>query len=607
MRPAAAAGPCSPDSSSGAGSAVVVAATCDPPTTVVGIVRSFGPGLIIAGSVVGSGELIATTKTGAEAGISLLWLILIGCVIKVFVQIELGRFAICNGKTTLAALDSVPGPRLRVNGIVWFWVLMFLVGQAQLGAIVGGVGQAISLACPISGDYSRMIAVPSLDELKRYLLWDADHAVGDPGLHQLAETQQRRVVLGQRLVSERLKNAGPPGIDALIAVRELLAAENALTLARAESGADSPQAQAAGQELRAVEARVLAQLNPATHDDRWWATIVTLGTIGLLYRGRYQLMQRVATVLVMSFTFVTVGNVIALQSTPQWRISAAEILYGLSFHLPPPPILPPGTLERLRDPLMTALATFGIIGVGAAELVAYPYWCLEKGYARFTGPRTADPAWGRRARGWMMVMHYDAFACMVLYTVVTVAFLLTGVAVMHTQGLNPDGMRMVGTLLEQYVPVFGAYARWLFLAGAISVLYGTFLVGNASNARMLADVLKVFRLAPGDDPERQAQLVRYCCVLLPASNLALYWTGANPVALILLGGTMQALMLPLLGIAALYFRYRAMDDRLRPGRMWDGLLWISCAGLLIAGVYIGWNQGSKLLGEARALLSIVAS
>ncbi len=37
------------------------------------------------------------------------------------------------------------------------------------------------------------------------------------------------------------------------------------------------------------------------------------------------------------------------------------------------------------NPIGTALATFGIIGVGAAELVVYPYWCLEKGYARFTG------------------------------------------------------------------------------------------------------------------------------------------------------------------------------------------------------------------------------
>ncbi len=53
----------------------------NPPLSIVGIIRNLGPGLIIAGSIVGSGELIATTKTGAEAGFSLLWISFIGLLI----------------------------------------------------------------------------------------------------------------------------------------------------------------------------------------------------------------------------------------------------------------------------------------------------------------------------------------------------------------------------------------------------------------------------------------------------------------------------------------------------------------------------------------------
>ena len=62
-----------------------------PPNSIGGILWRLGPGLIVAGSIVGSGELILTTKTGAQAGFWLLWLIVIGCLIKVFVQVELGR------------------------------------------------------------------------------------------------------------------------------------------------------------------------------------------------------------------------------------------------------------------------------------------------------------------------------------------------------------------------------------------------------------------------------------------------------------------------------------------------------------------------------------
>ena len=77
------------------------------------------------------------------------------------------------------------------------------------------------------------------------------------------------------------------------------------------------------------------------------------------------------------------------------------------------------------------MAAFGIIGVGADELIAYPYWCLEKGYARFTGPRSEDRPWVQRAHGWIRVMTYDACLSMVIYTTATVAFYLLGATVLH--------------------------------------------------------------------------------------------------------------------------------------------------------------------------------
>src|SRR4051794_21734402 len=70
----------------------------EPPTSLFRALRQIGPGLILAGSIVGTGELIATTALGATHGYVLLWFILLSCVIKVFVQIELGRYAITHGR-----------------------------------------------------------------------------------------------------------------------------------------------------------------------------------------------------------------------------------------------------------------------------------------------------------------------------------------------------------------------------------------------------------------------------------------------------------------------------------------------------------------------------
>lgn len=108
--------------------------TVDPPQTLLGALRHLGPGIVLASSIVGSGELIATTTTGAQAGFVLLWLILIGCVIKVAAQVEIGRATLSWGRTPLDAFDRVPGPRFAGRGwIYWAWVVMTLLVLVQQG------------------------------------------------------------------------------------------------------------------------------------------------------------------------------------------------------------------------------------------------------------------------------------------------------------------------------------------------------------------------------------------------------------------------------------------------------------------------------------------
>jgi len=530
-----------------------------PPQTIGGILRQLGPGLIIAGSIVGSGELIATTKTGAQAGFWLLWLIIVGCVIKVFAQVEFGRYTICCAKGTMAALDEVPGPRWslgwlspgrlmrrlqrggpseplpRVNWVLWYWLVMFVVSLGQLGGIVGGVGQSLAMSFEITGDFNRLLEAQDA--------WDRE---ARPLHKKLFEEHQR-----------------------------------ALTHA-------DPAARRAAVER--IERRIAEQLgrprpNYRTRDDLYWAALVTAVTVVLLMCGRYRLVQNVSTVLVATFTAITVFNVFALQSHPEWSVGWADLRDGLSFRLPPV------VAGLTKSPLSTALATFGIIGVGANELIQYPYWCLEKGYARFTGRPEPTADWAQRAQGWLRVMRWDAMASMVVYTFATVAFYLLGAAVLHRAGLDPEGNQMIRVLAEMYVPVFGSWARLLFLFGAFAVLYSTFFVANAGHARVAADALAVFGLTARSARSQRRWIVAFSG-LFPVLSLLGFVLIRAPAQLVLASGVMQAIMLPMLGGATLYFRYRRCDECVRPGRLWDMMLWISVLGLLVAG---GWLALTKLV------------
>jgi hypothetical protein len=58
---------------------------------------------------------------------------------------------------------------------------------------------------------------------------------------------------------------------------------------------------------------------------------------------------------------------------------------------------------------------------------------------------------------------------------------------------------------------------------------------------------------------------------------------------------MQALMLPMLSAAALYFRYHKCDPRLAPGKLWDVFLWLSSLGMLVTGLWLAYGEIAKVL------------
>ncbi len=524
----------------------------EPPRSVGGILRQIGPGLIIAANIVGSGELIMTTRTGATAGIGLLWLILVGCMVKVFVQLELGRFSISSGETTLTALSRVPGPRVgRLNWVVLLWAVMAVTTVGQLGGIVGGVSQAAAITIPITGDYQETMRCPAASDIVR------------------------RVAVRQQDARSRHLS----WVDAQL--NELDFARRAALLEQAQRVIVCRH----DPEEHARQKAVLESMtSPGTWDDRIWAVMIGAFTAVILFFGRYHLIQNFSVALVVSFTFLTIGNVVALQTTG-YALSKADFVKGLSFGLP-----------DTSDAVVTALATFGIIGVGASELVMYPYWCLEKGYARAAGPREPSDAWLQRAAGWIRVMRYDAFTSMIIYTLSTAAFFLMGAAVLHRDGRTPDNSRLVATLAESYVPVFGTWGRLLLLAGAVSVLYSTYLVANASNARIFADFTGVAGLTdPRPDSRQRQTLVRALSFALPVVCVVIFLVVRSPLLLIMISGICQSLLLPVLGLSALYFRWKETDIRLHPGRLWDAALVLSCVAMFIVGGWGVYRELSRLM------------
>jgi hypothetical protein len=319
--------------------------------------------------------------------------------------------------------------------------------------------------------------------------------------------------------------------------------------------------------------------------------LICAGTAGLLAFGHYRMIERSSAAMVAAFTLFTIAAVVALAWTP-YSVGLDDLKSGLNFRLP--------------STFTIAFAAFGIIGVGASELIYYPYWCLEKGYAAFVGPNDGSEAWQQRARGWIRVMNLDAWVSMVIYTMATIAFYLLGAAVLHAKGVAVTNDGVMSSLSEMYRESFGAVGFAGYLVGAFIVLYSTVFISTASNGRLMADLLRLFGAFELRQESRYRSAIRWTCLLLPVVYFAVFMTVGAPVSLVLVGALAQALMLPLLAGTTVYLLYRRSEPVLRPRFAWTGCLWISAFLTGAIGLYQALEQSKKSSTVTEAV-TLVAS
>lgn len=302
----------------------------------------------------------------------------------------------------------------------------------------------------------------------------------------------------------------------------------------------------------------------------FWAVACGLATSVLVWRGGYGFIERTSVILTALFSIVTIACAVLLQWTP-YRIDGAMIASGLTFSLP-------------ASAVGVAVAAFGLTGVSADEIISYPYWCLEKGYANWVGVREGSTEWTRRARGWIRVMHVDAIVSMLIYTSTTAAFYLLGAAILHRRGDVPDGPQIIVALSAIYTDTIGPGAMVLFLAGAITALYSTLFVACASSTRMFTDAFAQLGLLRYEDHRARKRWIAALAWIFPTTWTALYLSVQAPLIMVTLGGVALAVLLLIVALAAFQFRYRRLPTELHPPRMYDILLWLSIVAIVGVGL-----------------------
>jgi hypothetical protein len=286
----------------------------------------------------------------------------------------------------------------------------------------------------------------------------------------------------------------------------------------------------------------------------------------LIYRNYYRLVETASLVMVALFTVFTLISLVSVLFT-SFSFHLSDILGGMTFQLP-------------SSYIIYAIGAFGITGVASDEIIAYNYWCIEKGYAAYTGPCEDSEAWRQRAKGWISVMRLDAIVAMIIYTLVTAAFYLLGASILAGRNV-PEGNELISFLANLYTKTLGEGVRTVYLAGAFFVLYSSVFATLAYWTRLFTDVFRQFGWI---DESNRRKSVAFLAWVFPVTWILAYFFIELPTLMILSGGVVGSVLLLLVSYAAIWFRYGKdhLFSRSRPG---DFFLWLSVLSIALLGIY----------------------
>jgi len=301
-----------------------------------------------------------------------------------------------------------------------------------------------------------------------------------------------------------------------------------------------------------------------------WVLLLVVIAIAIHFSNRYEIVEKVSTILVVLVTFAVVVMVFGIEFTP-FAWSGVDIASGLQFQI-------------AVGAAGIALSMFGLTGVGAGEITSYSFWCVEKGYAAWTGPNDGSDAWAQRARGWISVMKKDAWVAWVIYTLSTLAFYILGAAVLNPQGLVPTGNDVLTVISRIFTDTIGEWAGVAFLLFAAVTLFKTIVANVPSLSRQTANSLAVFSVFDWKDLKARDRWMRILMILLPIIWGILGVVVKSPLALVILGGILNALYLMAVSVATLYLSFRQTDPRIKDGPVFTTYLLTSAVAVFAVGI-----------------------
>ncbi|MFD5625762.1 Nramp family divalent metal transporter [Streptomyces sp. NPDC127072] len=411
--------------------------------------KYIGPGIVVAATGVGAGDLVATLVAGSNFGYTLLWAAVIGCVVKISLAEAAGRWHLSTGRTLFDGWASLGR-----------WTTYFFVVYVVIWGFVYGAAAMSSSALPLQA------------------------------------------------------------------------------------------------------------LFPDVFPDDWsikpWAIICGLVGLVFVWFNRYEVFEKVMTVLVGVMFVVTVY--LAIRVTPNLGDAFAGLL----------PVLPDE-----KDSILNTLGLIGGVG-GTITLAAYGYWVNAKGWTN---------------TGWMKVMRLDNRVAYITTGIFVISMLFVGAELLHSANVaiasGDKGLIQLSDILEAE---YGTATAKFFLIGFFATSFTSLIGVWHGVSLMFADFVERYRgtRTTGEEvaagTREKSWPFRGYLLWLTFPPIVLLFQG-QPFRLVILYGVLGAAFLPFLALTLIWLLNSARTPReWRNGLLSNSMLAIAGLLFLVLCVKQIWDQ-----------------
>jgi Mn2+/Fe2+ NRAMP family transporter len=269
-----------------------------------------------------------------------------------------------------------------------------------------------------------------------------------------------------------------------------------------------------------------------------WCVIACIVTLVIIISGQYKVIERIAKLLTLILVLIAL---FAFFTSPP---SLAESAKGLI-------------------PNLTMSAGFMLVFVAVLRMPTDPTvsiflskWAQEK-----------RREWGDDKTVLLSSLNKsltDIRTGFVISFCVAVVFLSLGAAVLRPLGIVPEGIDISIKLSEIYTSSFGRWAYPVFILGALTAFWGTYLSAMDGILRLFTNIIQ--RLFKTENNKMKRVTTAYT-IVVALVGLMMATVIKRPVVLVLLAVSMGLLYYPFIFGMNIYCVTKLVDKEFRPGKL----------------------------------------